>query len=639
MSGRSTLAVLACLSGPLFASAEVILDTFDITTYETRTDCNPEDDSSYRIYTGINNKVCQPIGPGATSGDVTNLTNQCQEYIHGGTSNQECSYTVWVAHGVLYQYTEGIEYCNVYVADDCTGDPLGLNLEEIPDAGLCEPFAGGFSSFLCAFSNEKTSNELTELGDPMNPASTSGAILPVTKGPSRTTTILLKINGTMQSCSEAWNDFVNQWQNHESVEDQDDFDQPNDGDQSLTDFMANYFHVAPAPSCGHIDDNCDATITCGQDGTAPAGYIIMNSVFNLHRQYDNFWNGLEAAQGDITNEYKAFSDAFNPILSTVKEQKQALDAILLVLPFFGDNSNTLGVVKDTTNALITFGIAYSRDGISSDAQTVIQNDVENYMVGIIKSMQTAIETTVENMFTPPSDWTPLYDAISNGKLFSGESAVDGVSDYAGDTKKLIYASTLSYMWRPGGEAGMAWIATADGMPTNDSLAGCDKFLPSEGYGENADWFVSPDTNAVARFCDGDQAYWILYNTMDASICLNKRIDGSGTPTPAESCEDEDNVVVGQPFGIENLDGEAFSGLSVDIMGLNAVNAWKANGNANGWAVPDLTNVNDIDAISDATIETVRGLVNIPVCSFEDMRAATEGDVWNTLGNANWPCPA
>ena len=75
------------------------------------------------------------------------------------------------------------------------------------------------------------------------------------------------------------------------------------------------------------------------------------------------------------------------------------------------------------------------------------------------------------------------------------------------------------MWRPGREAGMAWIATADGIPTDDSLVGCDRFLPSEGYGENADWFVSPETDAVARFCDGEQAYWILYNTMDASNCL------------------------------------------------------------------------------------------------------------------------
>ena len=212
--------------------------------------------------------------------------------------------------------------------------------------------------------------------------------------------------------------------------------------------MENYSHGAPAPSCGNIDDSCDITITCGRDGTAPAGNIVMNSAFNLRRQYENFWNGSESAQGDITNQYKAFSDAFNPILSTVKEQKQALDAILLVigvvsagvfnsflrkLPFFNANSNTLGIIKDTTNALITFSIAYNRDFISSDAQTVIQNDVENYMVGIIKSMQTAIETAVENMFTPPSDWTPLYDAISNGKFFSGESAIDGVSDYAWDT--------------------------------------------------------------------------------------------------------------------------------------------------------------------------------------------------------------
>ena len=111
-----------------------------------KTDCNPEDHSSYRIYTGVNYKDCQPIGPGATSGDVT---NQCQDYIDGETSNQECSDTVWLAHGIVHQYVEGIEYGNIYVADDCTGEPLGLGIEEISDAGLCEPFSGGFSSFLC----------------------------------------------------------------------------------------------------------------------------------------------------------------------------------------------------------------------------------------------------------------------------------------------------------------------------------------------------------------------------------------------------------------------------------------------------------------------------------------------------------
>ena len=62
----------------------------------------------------------------------------------------------------------------------------------------------------------------------------------------------------------------------------------NTGDLSLSNFLFNFFHARPFPNCDLLDNsNCDTTLSCGQAGatgqpvTAPAGYLITNSMISL----------------------------------------------------------------------------------------------------------------------------------------------------------------------------------------------------------------------------------------------------------------------------------------------------------------------------------------------------------------------
>lgn len=74
--------------------------------------------------------------------------------------------------------------------------------------------------------------------------------------------------------------------------------------------------------------------------------------------------------------------------------------------------------------------------------------------------------------------------------------------------------------------------------------------------------------------------------------------------------------------------------------LNAVNTWKAAGSTNGGeGITTFQTPEDVAALVDGDLKKGKGLVNIPVCSIEEVLAVTNEDPNNEEGNANYPCPA
>jgi hypothetical protein len=63
-----------------------------------------------------------------------------------------------------------------------------------------------------------------------------------------------------------------------------------------------------------------------------------------------------------------------------------------------------------------------------------------------------------------------------------------------------------------------------------------------------------------------------------------------------------------------------------------VNSWKRNGKKNGWKSADANTKEGIDDLYDNGINAM-GVVNIPVCSFEE----AYNNAWPMKETPNWPC--
>lgn len=75
---------------------------------------------------------------------------------------------------------------------------------------------------------------------------------------------------------------------------------------------------------------------------------------------------------------------------------------------------------------------------------------------------------------------------------------------------------------------------------------------------------------------------------------------------------------------------------------SAINSWVANGHVNGWNggdIPiDYNNPDEVAAWATGDLVRTRGIVDIPVCSFEEIATTVLNDKDNDQGNPNYPCP-
>ena len=65
---------------------------------------------------------------------------------------------------------------------------------------------------------------------------------------------------------------------------------------------------------------------------------------------------------------------------------------------------------------------------------------------------------------------------------------------------------------------------------------------------------------------------------------------------------------------------------------SAITSWKNNGNVNGWSSTDPSTTEGMEDISDNGINAM-GMVNIPVCSFDE----AFNNAYPDVSTPNYPC--
>lgn len=135
-----------------------------------------------------------------------------------------------------------------------------------------------------------------------------------------------------------------------------------------------------------------------------------------------------------------------------------------------------------------------------------------------------------------------------------------------------------------------------------------------------------------RFCDDDEAYWLIGAKPNAlsNLCGDT------------SC-DSWSLVFSELAGYNVMkEGTQSGGLSLDGVVRNAIDSWKANGKVNGWnggsLAPNFADPEEVEKWIAGDLSTTRGIVDIPVCSFQEMSDTVVNDMFNSYGNPNYPCP-
>ncbi|KAE9964378.1 hypothetical protein EG328_010498 [Venturia inaequalis] len=168
-------------------------------------------------------------------------------------------------------------------------------------------------------------------------------------------------------------------------------------------------------------------------------------------------------------------------------------------------------------------------------------------------------------------------------------------------EKALYGYMIPSAWNASTLNVLLFIATNDGVAQSTSSTGCDGWDP----GNVKDVASGPlaTNDGIQNFACGagtDNApYWI-------TNVLDNRIDGC----TAKAFNDCGRVVMVVLPGMNSIDG---SGVVTGAWGGFALNAWKKNGEENGWAKADPATA---DTVRDMYSNGIRatGIVNIPVSS-------------------------
>ncbi|KAJ3546585.1 hypothetical protein NM208_g1923 [Fusarium decemcellulare] len=365
-------------------------------------------------------------------------------------------------------------------------------------------------------------------------------------------------------------------------------------------------------------------------------------------------------------------NAFSPIKADIMraaanlvETKRILDGIALgfafvsaflfnswfkKVPAFRNNPNAMGTAKDDINALVAFGINYQKDGLSSGANSIISidNQMSTLFTNVTDTWITATHKMAEGIFT---DWPKLYQLIVNGKTWSpdvGNSPLE-VTDVV---KKVMYGAVIPNVWSTGPDSHMPFIATSEGLSQDGTS--CESWNPESGLSESLKTHVSVDKDAFdgARICDGDDAYFMVAIGKSSDCPFGEAWPCTHNPPQSEASPgrrraDERPVLshvrrYGSQVGTLSIPrrDKCYACLVPSTPGRPTVTRMAG--------VPQTLNnpeaVRDITDVGEGAIANMKGLVKIPVCSFNeayqnaywyqlDMRGA-RGDAPN---NPYWPC--
>jgi hypothetical protein len=180
-------------------------------------------------------------------------------------------------------------------------------------------------------------------------------------------------------------------------------------------------------------------------------------------------------------------------------------------------------------------------------------------------------------------------------------------------------------------------STSDGI--KPSTQGCTGYDPNSAFSKQFTW----DTGVLPgmMFCDTTEnvPYWLvnMHNPVDGNN------PNSCDPYDQTDCTGQPPPKVSVPPGISTLDGKSWGGLTWQMLVESALASWKANGKKNGWASSDASTLAGMQDVSNNGINA-KGVVNIPVCSWEDAKATVlnfeKGESSGKIPSRgpNYPCP-
>ncbi|KAF2160903.1 glycoside hydrolase family 18 protein, partial [Zasmidium cellare ATCC 36951] len=436
-------------------------------------------------------------------------------------------------------------------------------------------------------------------------------------------------------CKDAWTDVISVWQN---------IDQGHDS-LSFTESISDTLHGPENANCSQAGplSNCEQTQQCSDfvgEGTGPAGYEIWNSMM-----YTSFIDAITGfAALSIDSSLSSFEDTFAPVPPPPSDEVAQLiiafvtlgasaiaapffnssKSIFKSLPYFAANPNILGIDKDLTSALITFGSNVAKDVITGgpgSAWTVEDQDsFSAYLGQIVFGCSNATTYTLAGLFNgSDAGITTLSTAIADSHFIEGNTGTPQTSTLSSETISDLEAAMTRVFY--GFAIPLAWSATNKGVIVMDTGYTCDQAPLSADTLLELNLDTADGTQASS--CYNNEIYYLVYyDTMDLQGESGDPPDDTFEPAPGSS----------------DLDGTIWGTVTVDDIVKGAVRTYQQNGNENGGAVADPTHPGTLADLQNVDI-TTPGFIRIPVCSSGEAQNAVSPHYSNRINasDPNNPC--
>ncbi|KAK0117589.1 hypothetical protein ONS95_011925 [Cadophora gregata] len=398
------------------------------------------------------------------------------------------------------------------------------------------------------------------------------------------------------------------------------------GGFQFSEIIADHVHGTSGRQCINVPNSaCDAFVPCddksvgGATGVdSPAGYMIINSMAALHNIIDDLDTALKAALQDFTGTANIIAKDFADFSKTTS-MKIALDVLGLVIALISapvwnswikklsnakDMANSMGTAKDSIAGIVAFSINIAKDTMPANSDIVLGANFQSLGTALVKAMRTMNANTALEIFG--GEDLSIIDGLMKGGASAGVYGDSPIS-----MEDQIYKAMVAQM------IPIAWNANSDGSPflmTSEDFGGkgCDGIDPSK--------VISKDINHASFVCIDGQGYWLLMAFVQSSC-------DTGNCQP--------DLALNKVPGVAKLDGSRFGGLSLTDLATSSVNSFKANGNKNGWKIPDPAT--DTDSMWDIAENGVRakGMFNVPICSGYEALSNLIDRIGEKKGN--WPC--
>ncbi|KAF2188885.1 hypothetical protein K469DRAFT_748124 [Zopfia rhizophila CBS 207.26] len=408
--------------------------------------------------------------------------------------------------------------------------------------------------------------------------------------------------------------------------------------------VSNFFQGPEQWNCQDIANvPCSTTIKCDETNY-PAGHFILNSFSRLHQIHQQLNDALNQAQLNIQSQIGTFTSTFT---TEFKDDTAFIKLLLDVLglsiglgsAYFWNRvapvilktmtPDTRDLYKDATKAAVTFGVKQGKEKIPKAKDALgSQNNLNNAMGVYFQTWRESISAYVDHIFSGKVGALGDLGRLIGSGGFNYNSGPN-LSQMQKRTEAIVFAQLIATAWKTNPAKKLYPFIMETDIDCNDS-GKAPKDLKN---------FMDDSTAAQAHVCYNGHVYYLLQAVhRDQPVCHKECI-------PNTSAGKFFQTLPGGTF--DNLSGDKWAGVRVDDFIVSSVDAWNANGNKNGYGMPDaetyaadLTDVdqNDLDANFEKVLRAP-GVYQIPVCKSSDMSdiAAQVGGSKGKPSGDWWPC--